>query len=797
MKKKLKKEKTVIPKNIIDSIPYVAAYESGIIQVRPGMFSQSYPIPPINFDTTTGENQNHIADEYMQFLNSFEPGVDIQITMYNRTIDMDALRDTIFLPMREDSLNSYREEYNHMLTDQVSKVNRNLKTDVILTVTVSAIDIVEAEDKLAHLRTSIESGILSMTKMGVEPFTLEQRLDLLHKIYCPGVPSHLGEKRIIEGKEVTKLSLESLALQGISSKELIAPDSLEFLPGSGKVGDHVFKSFFISAYPSYIRSTMMTDFAQIPTNLLISVFFSPLNQAEAIRQVKEQSVNAKSEIIKAQKQAAKNGILGDLAVPVRLANTMDEADEIYKCLTQEDGRMFYVTFLITLFAKDKEELAGYESHLKAIANKSLLTLKSLDFQQEDGLASSLPIGNNKVLLRRRMLSYSLRCIIPFSVKDIEMENGMYYGLNAESGNLILYNRVNPKTSSNGCILGMPGAGKSFAAKREMVNVLLNTDDEIYVIDPEREYLSLAQSMNGSIVKLAVGSDARLNPFDLNLDNIEDGVDPVKLKADFIITLCDLMIGGRYGLDDIEKTAIERSVKKIYEPYILYLYQNHLRWDTEHAPTLKDLYDDLMRQPSQDAVNLALSMERYVQGGSMDAFSYRTNIDTNNRFLVYDINGIGSGLKEMGLFVALDNIWNRMIENKKKDKTTWIYIDEFYLMMQKESSADYISTIWKRARKWGGVPTAITQNVNDLVSSKYGRDIIDTSPFTILLGQSPGNKKQLAGLLNISPEEQKYIASAKPGRGLLQIDNDFIPFDDTFPKQTELYRIMSTKPKEDL
>ena len=438
-------------------------------------------------------------------------------------------------------------------------------------------------------------------------------------------------------------------------------------------------------------------------------------------------------------------------------------------------------------------MKSFEDQLKLIGNKNLISIRALNFQQEAGFNSSLPIGRNDLHLQRLMTTQSIASIIPFDVKEVRQEGGMYYGQNAVSHNMILYNRltdINP----NGCILGMPGSGKSFAAKREMINVLLNTEDEIYVIDPEREYKVLADAFGGSIVKIAAGSEVYINPFDINLENSDDAGDPIKVKSDFIETIVEIMVGGKFGLSPIEKSIIGRSVINIYEPYLQRLKKKGLTQDPEHAPTLVEFYNDLVRQPQGEAVNLALSLERYVKG-ALDVFSHRTNIKVDKRFVVYDIKDIGAGLKELGLQIALDNIWNRMIENRQKGKRTWFYIDEFYLMMQKPTSAAYISQIWKRARKWNGVPCAITQNVEDMLKSEEARTIINNSPFIIMLGQSPINKQQLSQMMNISPTEQKYIATAKPGRGLIRIGEDLIPMDDSFPKDTKLYKIMTTNPSE--
>ena len=791
--KESKAYENAIPQSITDSIPYVAVYESGIIEVKPGVFSQSYIIPPVNFKTANDNEQWRLAELYSEFMNSFDSGVTVEITIYNRTIDMDAFREKVFVKIKDDDLNEYREEYNEMLADKMLGAKNNLETEKILTVTVEALDIESATEKLQQVESMVSENMAVMTKKTIEPLTMIERLDILNQIYNQDEARPVYEKRKIDGVESESFTLDNCAQQGITTKDLIAPESLEFKSNDGKVGDYYVKSFYVSTYPTYIRGTILTDFAQIPTNMLASVYFTPVEQTAGIKMIKEKSVNIKSEVINAERDAARNRIYGDIAVPTTLKDAKNEVDSLFGKMTKDNIKIFMVTFIFTLFARSEEEMKSFEDQLKLIGNKNLISIRALNFQQEAGFNSSLPIGRNDLHLQRLMTTQSIASIIPFDVKEVRQEGGMYYGQNAVSHNMILYNRltdINP----NGCILGMPGSGKSFAAKREMINVLLNTDDEIYVIDPEREYKVLADAFGGSTVKIAAGSDVYINPFDINLENSDDAGDPIKVKSDFIETIVEIMVGGKFGLSPIEKSIIGRSVINVYEPYLQRLKKKGLTQDPEHAPTLVEFYNDLVRQPQGEAVNLALSLERYVKG-ALDVFSHRTNVKVDKRFVVYDIKDIGAGLKELGLQIALDNIWNRMIENRQKGKRTWFYIDEFYLMMQKPTSAAYISQIWKRARKWNGVPCAITQNVEDMLKSEEARTIINNSPFIIMLGQSPINKQQLSQMMNISPTEQKYIATAKPGRGLIRIGEDLIPMDDSFPKDTKLYKIMTTNPNE--
>lgn len=783
-----------IPKNVSDSIPYKGVYRNGVFEVSNNKFSKSYKLPQTNFKTANNENQWDLAEKYAEFINSFSNDITIQISSYNKTIDLEDFRKKVYIEMQNDNLNDSREEYNNMLLEKMGATKNNLETENYLTVTIHAENIFIANDKFSQIDNMISDNMATMTNVGVKPMTLIERLSVLNSIYNEDAEESIYTKRIINGKEVESFTLENCVAQGITTKEFISPHSMEFKNNIMKIGDRVAKAYYIQHYPTWIKGTIFTSFSEIPCNMLVSVFMQPMEQSESIKMVRNKSININSDILDKQKRASKSGYSADLVSP-SLQEDKEETENLLQGLTKDNEKLFTTTFVLTLFAKTEEELKKYEEHLKLIANKNLVILKPLNMQQENGLASSLPIGNKKIHIDRLMTSQTISSIIPFSVLDINQKKGMYYGLNAASQNMILYNRASG-TNYNSCILGAPGTGKSFAAKRELINVLLNTNDEVYVIDPDREYKAIADALGGTVIKIANGSNIHLNPFDLNINNIDDDGerDPVKNKCDFIQTICEIMIGGKYGLSPIEESIIDRCTQSIYTNYMDYLKRTNKSQDFSNAPTMKDFYDELCSQPQIEAQNLALSLERFAHG-ALDVFAHHTNININNRFTVYDIKDIGNGLTDLGLQICLDNIFNKMIHNKYEGKKTWIYIDEFHLLMKTKTSKNHISQIWKRARKWDGFPTAITQNVEDMLKDEESRTIINNSSFRILLGQSPINKQQLTQIFGLSPTEQKYIATQKPGMGLIVINNDIIPMNDDFPKNTQLYKIMTTKPDE--
>lgn len=785
-------QKQPIPQNASASIPYYRVYDNGIIETVQGLFSKTYELATVNFKLANIEKQKTIATEYGNFLSSLDPSITAEISMINKTIDMQEFQDGLLLEMQADNLNEYREEYNDIILEKMSAAKNNLETYRYLTLSVSALDIIEATNKFQNIDMIVMDGVTKITKTDTKPLSTTERLELLNTIYNQDATVPLFQKRMIKGHEVEAFSLENCAMQGISTKDVISPACIDFDTNSFKLDEVYGRSFFVVNYPTWIKGTILTDFADLPCNMITSVYFNTMPQEESIKMVRRQTTNINASIVEKQRRAGQRGISAELINP-ELEKDRIEAEDLLTDITKDNASLFTSTFLITVFASSEKELEDYTTQVKMIANKNMLTIKAANSQQEYAFNSSLPLGKNYIAVQQLMTTNTVSAIIPFDVSEVKDKGGMYYGLNASSKTMIIYNRkeeVNP----NGCVLGMPGGGKSFACKREMDNALLGTQDEVYVIDPEREYKVIAEELGGSVIKIANGSKVYINPFDLNIKNADDDNDPIKMKTDFIITLMEIMIAGRFGLSPIKQSIIDRCVRTVYEPYLAYLEQTGKSFDQEKAPTLVDFYNVVSEEMHAEAQEMALSLERYVNG-SLDVFAHKTNVDVNNRFTIYDIKEIGSGLKELGLQICLDHVWNKMISNFEEGKWTWFYIDEFYLIMQKESSANYLSQIWKRARKWKGIPTAITQNVEDMLKSEQGRTIINTSPFVMMLAQAPMNRAQLGGMFDMSPEEEKYIATTKPGMGILRVKDNLIPFDDNFPKDNKLYKIMTTKPDE--
>lgn len=789
-----------IPKTVQDTIPYLAVYQNGIIEIEPGVFTKSYKLEDVNFKVATDDEQRNIFERYVDFLNTFDSDIRIQLTIFNRNIDEEHVREKILIPFRRDNLNEYREEYNTMLRDKMKEGRNNIVKEKYITITIQAKSVDEAFTKFSKLDTEVSASIKRINGVDTAPMTAIERLEVLADIYGDGNSGNEFYKKIkMADKKVESFNFSWMIKQGLTTKDLIGPSSFSFERDYCMVGDKYAKTLFIDNLPTWINANILTEITELNANMLMSIIFKKLRPDKAMTLLKNQLININSNVVDAQKRAAKSGYSSELISP-ELLKAQREAQDLMDDITSRNQSLILATFVITLLADTKDEIDKNLEQLKTIMGKYMCQIKCLNFQQEKGLSSAMPLGRCDVFTDRLLTTESAAIFIPFSSQELTQNNGMYYGLNAVSKNLILFNRKNSK-NANGVILGTPGSGKSFTAKREMVNVILNTDDDIYIIDPEREYLPLAELLNGSVIRIAAGGSTYLNPMDMDINyGSDDGKsDPIAMKCDFIGGLCETMSGDKRALSANQKSIVDRCVRILYQPYLKHMQevqkQNpNITCDITASPTLKDFYEMLLSQPEYEAQSLALSLERFCIG-SLDTFAHRTNVQRNNRFVVYDIKDIGDGMKEMGLQVCLNAVWNQIIENKKINRYTWFYLDEFYLLTQTASSAAFLQQVYKRARKWQGIPTGITQNVGDLLASPQACAILNNCDFILMLNQSPIDKMQLSQMLNISPTQLSYITNSDPGQGLIYTGKSIVPFIDKFPTNNNLYKVMTTKPDD--
>ena len=779
-----------VPKTVQDTIPYLGVYENGIIQVSEGNFSKVYKIPDMNFLIEDTEKQKEIFGNFMELLGSFGPDVHIQQVIYNKTIKPAELEQKVLMKTQNDKLNEYREEMNDMLIDKMAKAKNNIIHEKYFVVSIEADDIVAAKSNFSRLDGEIADSFERVTGIKSSPLSLVEWLSVLYDIYNmdSNVPFY-RRTRMKKDSVMESFNMRHIQKLGITSKDVIGPTSFTFERDHMIIGNTYARAMMVTDLPSFLRGDVLTEISNMPFNMLTSVHYRPLPQNKAITLLKNKLIDVNANVVTLQKKASRNGYSVDVISP-EIKQASQEVESLMNDLTQDNQKLFYTTITAVIFAKSKEELDENTRLFQAAAERFVCQAKCLTTQQEAGLSTCMPLGVNKLKVERLLNTRAAAIFLPFAVKELWQDDGMYYGLNGVSKQMILYNRSSA-VNGNGCIFGVPGSGKSFSAKREIVNVLLHTDDEVFVIDPENEYGPLAKLFHGSSIRIAPGSGVHINPMDMGLDYSAEGDDPITMKADFIASICEAATGSRYPLTPIQKSVIDRCVKNVYKGYVDELRATGKTEDPTIVPTLMDLYKEIQLQPEPEAHNLALTLEKFVKG-TQNTFAFRTNVNINNRFTIYNIKDIGTGMKAIGLQVCLDNIWNKMIENYKKGKRTWLYCDEFHLLTQTEISAKYTQQIWRRARKWNGIPTGITQQVEDMMKTEEGRAIIGNSEFVMMIQMNPYGRAQMQQMYNLTDAEMEYITSSGSGHGLIYNGKDIIPFIDEFPRDTKLYKAMTTK-----
>lgn len=770
-KEKSAKKKVRIPKTTQQSIPYSMAFEDGILLHGRNRYSKSFQFKDINYQVAKQEDQEEVFAKYCEFLNFFDNSVDLQITITNKNFNKDDFEDKLIIKGKNDELETFRTEYNTMLKKKIVGGKNEIKKDKFITVSIEGNSIDEARNTFQRIESETHNVFKRMGS-SITGLDLNQRLELLHDIYRVGQEGHF------------RYDPTEHKRKGLITKDLVAPDSFTFKRDHMIVGDKYARAIYIKDLPTFLNDKLLSEISDFSFNLILTMNIKSVDSVKALRIVKKQITGMEANKIEYQKRSLKNGYL-EAFIPHELKHSLDEAKELLDDLINKNQKMFLTNILIVHFADSLDALNKDGKEIMNIASKFLCQIGTLHYQQEDALNSVIPYGLNLIKASRTLTTESTAIFMPFTNQELFQEDGMYYGLNAVSRNLIMFNRLSLK-NPNGFILGTPGSGKSFAAKREMVNVLLNTDDDVIIIDPEREYTRLVSNFKGEVIHISAGSKNFINPLDMTMDYADDD-DPLLLKSDFILSLCEVIVGGRYGLSPREKSIIDRCLKLTYHNYLQTFNQ-------EDVPTLYDFYEQLKAQDDDEANQLAIALELYVKG-NLSVFSNKTNININNRFVCFDIKDLGKQLKTMGMLIVLDQVWNRITLNRSKGKRTWIYMDEIYLLFANEYSANFLFELYKRARKWGGVPTGITQNVEDLLKSELARRMLSNSDFLMMLNQAPSDRNELADLLNISDTQLSYVTNSDSGQGLLFVGNAIVPFKDEFPRNTKLYKMMTTKVEE--
>lgn len=744
----------------------------GICQVTQNHYTKTIQFRDINYQLSDNEDKQAIFDGWCDFLNYFDSSVSFQLSFINLTGLRGAALRTI--PVRTDQFESIQRELSEVIRNQQEKGNNGIVKTKYLTFGIDADSVRSAKPRLERIETDI---LNNFKKLGVsaQVLTGKERLKVCHDILRMDTP------------EPFLFRWEDLPRSGLSTKDYIAPSSFYF----GRARDfRMGKKFatvsFLQILAPELSDRVLKDFLDIESNVIVNIHVQSVDQVAAIKTIKRTITDLDKTKIEEQKKAVRAGYDMDI-LPSDLATYGEEAKKLLSDLQSRNQRMFLITFLILNTADTKRQLDNNFFQTNSIAQKYNCQLVQLDFQQEEGMVSSLPLGLNQIEIQRGLTSSGVAIFVPFTTQELFQNSpeALYCGINALSNNIIMVDRKWLK-NPNGLILGTPGSGKSFAAKREIVNVFLATNDDIMICDPEGEYYPLVHRLDGQVIKISPTSHHHINPMDINL-NYSDEDNPLSLKSDFILSLCELIVGGKEGLKPVEKTIIDRCVRMVYRKYL-----SDPR--PENMPILGDLYNCLRKQEEKEAQFVATALEIYVDG-SLNVFNHRTDVDVSNRVVCYDIKELGKQLKKIGMLIVQDQVWNRVTRNREARKATRYYIDEFHLLLKEEQTAAYSVEIWKRFRKMQGCPTGITQNVVDLLASKEVETIFANSDYICMLNQAAGDRKILAQHLGISPHQLSYVTHSNSGEGLLFYGDTIVPFVDRFPQDTELYRLMTTKPAD--
>ena len=757
-----------IPRTAQETIPYREMCRDGICVADGHYFTKQVEFWDINYQLAQNEDKNIIFENWCDFLNYFDSSIRFQLSFLSQHSDMEQYRKSIDIPDKGDGFNGIRREYASMLRAQLAKGNNGLTKTKYITFGVEAENLKAARTRLER----IEADVLANFKvLGVKARALSgyERLSILHGMFHPA-----GERKF-------QFAWDAIWKSGLSSKDFIAPDSFTFKSGQYfQVGQTFGAASFLQILAPELTDRMLAELLDLESSMAVTLHIRSIDQSAAIRTIKRKLTDLDKMKIEEQKRAVRAGYDMEI-LPSDLVTYGEEAKNLLEDLQSRNERMFLVTILVVNTAGRRARLENDVFQAAGIAQKYNCALRRLSYQQEQGFLSSLPLGVNQVEIERGLTTSSTAIFVPFTTQELFHEGeALYYGVNALSNNLIMCDRKRLK-NPNGLILGTPGAGKSFAAKREIANAFLVTGDDIAIIDPEAEYSPLVEALGGQVIKVSPISSQYINPMDINLNYSEDD-DPLILKSDFILSLMELMMG---KVEPDEKSIIDQCLRRVY----------HRFFDDpapEKMPVLQDLYEEVGRYGGERARHIVDCMAIYVTG-SLNVFNHRTNVDIRSRIVCYDIKELGKQLKKLGMMVVQDQVWGRVTVNRETHKSTRLYVDEFHLLLKEEQTAAYSVEIWKRFRKWGGIPTGITQNVKDLLSSREIENIFENSDFICMLNQAAGDRQILAKQLNISPHQLSYVTNSGAGEGLLFYGNVIIPFVDHFPKDTHLYRLLTTRP----
>jgi len=767
---KLDKEKFKIPKSVQDIIPIKALWEDGIFLVGNNKYSKSFKFLDINYAVASKEDKEAMFLDYSSLLNSLDPGTTTKITINNRRINKLDFEKTILLDYAEDELDEYRKEYNQMLVNQAKNANEIVQ-EKILTISIYKKNIEDARSYFTRVGTDLMNHFNTLGSKCYE-LDAKERLRIAHDFYRTGEETSFH------------FDIHETMKKGHNFKDFICPDTVELERDYFRIGNRYGRVLFLKEFASYINDDMVTELTDLNKNMMLSIDIIPIPMDEAVKEAENKRLGVETNITNWQrKQNANNNF--SAIIPYDMEQQRNESKEFLDDLTLRDQRMFSAVLTLVITDETKEKLESVTEAITQIASKNLCQLGILRFQQLDGLNTVLPFGVRKIDAVRTLTTESLAVFMPFKVQEIRHENGIFYGQNTISKNMIIADR-RKLLNGNSFILGVSGSGKSFAGKQEISSIRLRDPNaDIIVLDPEREYSPLVDALGGEVIQISATSNNHINAMDMNSE-YGDGANPVILKSEFILSLCEQLIGTG-NLGPKQKSIIDRCTANVYRVFQQGNYQGI-------PPTLQDFREELLKQPEEEAKEIALAIELFTNG-SLNTFALNTNVNTSSSLICYDILDLGKQLLPIGMLVVLDSILNRITANRTKGKNTYIFIDEIYLLFQYEYSANFLFTLWKRVRKYGAFCTGITQNVEDLLQSHTARTMLANSEFIIMLNQASTDRIELAKLLNISDLQMSYITNVGAGEGLIKVGSSLVPFVNKFPKHTNLYKLMTTKPGE--
>ncbi len=753
------------------TIPYVQMLKDGICKVREGYYTKTLEYEDINYSVASTEDQAAIFDGWCGFLNYFDSALPFQLSFVNHR-SHGGSRYKVNIPPAQDEFDSIRGEFTEMLKRQIARSNNGIVRSKYITFGVATADLAAARPRLER----VESDLMgNFKKLGVQsqPLDGRERLALLHGQLHPG------------GREPFRFSWDMIPKTGMGTKDFIAPDSFDFRQSrTFRVGQSWAAASYLQIMASELSDKLLLELLELDAEMTVTLHVQTVDQVKAIKTIKGKVSDIDKMRVEEQKKAIRAGYDPDILPPDLITFSKDAA-ALLADLQSHNERMFLLTFLVVNTAPTRQRLENDLFTVGGIAQKYNCALKRLDFQQEQGFVSSLALGHNGIEIQRGMTTSSTAIFVPFMTRELRMDGqALYYGMNALSNNVIMADRKKLK-SANGMYLGSTGSGKSFAAKRELVNVFLATQDRIIVVDPMGEYAPLVRRLGGQVVEIAPDSPNHISPMDIQL-TVNGDESPLSMKADFLLSLCELIVGGSEGLQPVEKTVIDRCVRLVYRELALGL-------DTAKAPLLQDLYEELLKQPEPEARRIATALELYCTG-SLNLFNHHTNVNLNSRVVCFVLKGMGENLRKIAMHITNDFVTQAVDGNFRDGVATWCYFDEFHILLRDPLTASYFVAVWKMLRKKGCVPSALTQNVKDLLASREIENVLDNTDFMILLSQAQSDRAIIAKQLGISEHQLSYITHSNSGEGLLFYGNVTIPFVDRFPKG-EIYDLLTTRPED--